>query len=147
MTDWESSTPLPRNGNPPAEKKQGPLPLSGDESTQLESTQLNIKDNVGQDQRLLINKAFEHVWKQWSKIKKDIGVDDNSVKADAKNKAWAKLFNATYFKTNDNDYFKVEINAIVKKIKSVHQNTDFNSYKNMHCVNFLKKTPWRKENV
>jgi hypothetical protein len=147
MTEWESSTPMPRDGTPPAGKKQGPLPGSGDESTQLESTQLNIKDNVGQDQRELITKAFEHVWKQWRAVKKEIGTDDNSVKSDAKNKAWIKLFNAAYFKSNDISYFKLEINAIVKKIKATHQTTDFNSYKNMHCVNFLKKTPWRKENV
>ena len=145
MTEWETSTPMPRDGTPPAVKKQGPLPLSGDESTQLESTQLNIKDNVGQDQRDVINKAFEHVWKVWSKTKKEIGTNDNSIKKDAKNLAWIKTFNASYFKNNDVDYFKEEVNAIAKNISSTHKTDGFNSYTNMHFVNYLKKTPWRKD--
>jgi len=106
-----------------------------------------VKDSVGKIQPHVMQSAFEHTWKIWSQVKKTLGVKDNSSKKDAKEKGWAKLFNPTYCKTNNEDYFRAEINAIIKEIKKAHQPSEFNSYANMHFIRFLNQESWRSENA
>ena len=120
--------------------------MTQSEKPMQDKNRLDIKDNVGKIQRPLLEKAFNHTWEIWKDCKKQLGANNNSSKKDALEKAWFKIFNTAYCKKNDEDYFRREVNAIIKEIKSTHQPSDFNSYANMHYVRFLKLENWKKEN-
>ena len=124
----------------PFVKNDKPIPISKPISKPVEN-------NVGKIQRPLLEKAFNHTWGIWKECKKQLNANDNSIKKDALSKAWLKIFNAAYCKKNDEDYFRREVNAIIKEIKTTHKIDGFNSYANMHYVRFLKLENWKKENI
>jgi hypothetical protein len=142
-TDQPTEQPQPTN----IKGLNGYAEQSTEQSTEQEcnndSNKRDIKEYDVQARRLLIENAFEHVWKKWKSCKASVGKTDTSAKSATLTKKFKPMFNTSYFAKHTEAEFKSEINAICKFMDSAHKVEGFNRFHNMQLAKFFTEKQWR----